>query len=302
MNTATAPRPPSKDERRAAFRRASWPERVAMHQAIAAAKAEAMEARRELGRRYLQRHAGALEVPFERAVAVANLAAETAAARAEGVALAKDRAAELNNGALEFPALAHDFAADSATIALAASPLIMAPVTRYCGMLPVLFNLFVTRAHTTELITTSAHLFHLDPEDVISFKVFIHLTEVDDDCGPFHALPADRSAEVIDKVGYVGIERITDEEMDRLVGWAAVVKVTGPPGTVAFADTTRCLHFGGRPRAPGKPVRDMIVFQYLLPTSLLFPVDGDAKHPRFLPHLEPTGDPEWDALIGARWT
>jgi len=39
-----------------------------------------------------------------------------------------------------------------------------------------------------------------------------------------------------------------------------------------------------------------------LPTSLLFPVDGDAKHPRFLPQFDATGDAHWDALIGARFT
>jgi len=80
------------------------------------------------------------------------------------------------------------------------------------------------------------------------------------------------------------------------------VKLTGPAGTVGLVDTTRCLHFGGRPRKPGKPVRDQLVFQYLLPTSLLFPVDGDAKHPRFLPQFDATGDAHWDALIGARFT
>ena len=41
-----------------------------------------------------------------------------------------------------------------------------------------------------------------------------------------------------------------------------------------------------------------LVFQYLLPTSLLFPIDGDAKHPRFLPQLDANGDQHWDALIG----
>jgi hypothetical protein len=81
-----------------------------------------------------------------------------------------------------------------------------------------------------------------------------------------------------------------------------VVKLTGSAGTVGFVDTTRCLHFGGRPRKAGKPVRDQLVFQYLLPTSLLFPIDGDMKHPRFLPQLEATGDARWDALIGACFT
>jgi hypothetical protein len=95
---------------------------------------------------------------------------------------------------------------------------------------------------------------------------------------------------------------LTDERIEALVGWDSVVKLTGPAGTVGLVDTTRCLHFGGRPRKPGKPVRDQLVFQYLLPTSLLFPVDGDAKHPRFLPQLDATDDAHWDALIGARFT
>jgi hypothetical protein len=179
---------------------------------------------------------------------------------------------------------------------------VLAPIVRYLGMMPILFNMFVTRAATTELQVTSAHLFHLDPEDVISFKVFVHLTDVDDDCGPFHALPADLSRPILAERDYRGVDRLTDEEIDRLVGWDKVVKVTGPAGTVAFADTTRCLHFGGRPRAAGKPLRDMLVYQYLLPTSLLFPIDGDGKQPRFFPQIVAGDDRNWNALFGLSHT
>lgn len=300
MEQAAVLAPPTKSQRTEAFRKASWAERVAMHEAIAAHKSAAIEARRAIGRRYLAEHDGACVVP-PGAVTFLDLAAETAAVRAEAIALTEGRASQASNGSLEFPVLAQDFRADSEGVRLGVSPLILAPIVRYCGMMPILFNMFVTRAATTELLQNSAHLFHLDPEDVISFKVFVHLTDVDDDCGPFHALPADRTQHILDTVGYHGIGRLTDAEVDRLVGWDAVVRVVGPAGTVAFADTTRCLHFGGRPRAPGKPLRDMLVYQYLLPTSLLFPIDGDGKQPRFFPQLEATGDETWDALIGARF-
>jgi hypothetical protein len=286
------------------YRHATWPEREAMHEAIAARKADAIASRIELGRRYLDAHsgAGAVDVSFERAVATLDLVDVTRSAREEAIAVAKGRASQHDSGSLHYPALAHDFAADSAAIRFAASPLILVPIVRYCGMLPVLFNFFVTRAYQDAINEQSAHHFHMDPEDTISFKVFVQLTEVDDDCGPFHALPANLTREVLDAVGYSGITFLTDERIEALVGWNSVVKLTGPAGTVGFVDTTRCLHFGGRPRNPGKPERDQLVFQYLLPTSLLFPVDGDAKHPRFLPQLEATGDAHWDALIGARFT
>jgi hypothetical protein len=158
--------------------------------------------------------------------------------------------------------------------------------------------MFVTRAHTNELLPYTAHRFHLDPEDTHSFKVFLHLTDVDEGCGPLHALPASLSATVLEAVDYRGVTYVDDERIAALVGWDSVVQVTGPPGTVALADTTRCLHFGGRPRAEGKPVRDMLVYQYLLPTSTLLE-DEHARH--FFPQLPFTGDDTWDALTGRRF-
>ncbi len=302
IQTETSPKAPSKDERMRVFRNGAWPEREAMHAAIAAYKSDAIRRRMELGRKYLAAHSGHIVVPFDRAASQLTLIAETEPARQEALRVSAGKAAQHNSGSLEYLAMAHDFAADSEVIRLATSPLFLAPITHYCGMLPVLFNLFVTRAYQTEYNTNSAHNFHLDPEDVISFKVFIHLTDVDEDCGPFHALPAYLTKKVLAAENYEGIRFIPDERVKELVGWDQVMRLIGPAGTVGLADTTRCLHFGGRPRKEGKPIRDMLVFQYLLPTSLLFPVDGDAKHPKFLPQLVPNGDAHWDALIGATLT
>lgn len=300
MNIET--RIPTKSERIEAYRSASWPHRLAMHDAIARHKSAAMSRRRELGTRYLARHPAGIVVSRELAVLAVTLEGETRAARQEAVDLAKDRKSQHDSGSLQYPVLAKDFPADSQAIRLALSPLLLVPITRYCGMLPVLFNMFVTRAYQTEMNDNSAHHFHLDPEDTISFKVFIHLTDVDSDCGPFHALPANLTERVLEAVDYRGINFISDEIIEKFVGLDSAVRFIGPPGSVALADTTRCLHFGGRPRAAGKPVRDMLVYQYLLPTSLLFPIDGDSKHPQFLPQLNAMGDEFWDALIGATLT
>ena len=288
--------------RLAEYRSITLADRVRTHEELAAQKSGALDARRAIGRDHLDRHPGGLVVPPERAVARVELIDETSAAREESCALAAGRTAEIDNVALEFPVLGHEFDAAGAAIALGTSPLVLAPVVRYLGMMPVLINMFVTRAHTTELVADSAHRFHLDPEDIRSFKVFVHLTDVDDECGPFHALPADLSENVLEAVDYRGITWLDDERVADLVGWESVVRVVGPPGTVALADTTRCLHFGGRPRSPGKPVREMLVFQYLLPTSTLLVGERAVSPRRFLPQLEATGEDWWDALIGATHT
>lgn len=285
--------------RRSAYGGRTYAEREATHAEIAAAKRDVLDARTELGRAYLAANPTDIVVPFERAVGRAQLVAETQAARDEATALNAGRRAKLHNVALEFPVLGHEFAADGPVIALGTQPLLLAPVVRYFGVMPILFNVFVTRAHQEELVEHSPHQFHVDPEDTISFKLFVHLTDVDADCGPFHALPADLSRKVFDDVDYRGVASVTDESVDELVGYDNVFRLLGPAGTVGLADTTRCLHFGGRPRAAGKPLREMLVYHYLLPTSLVFSGDDGVSPRRFLPQIEAAGDVTWDALIGA---
>lgn len=305
MVVATPPEqalPPINPERRAAFLAADWRERQAIHRAVARRKAQALEARRTLGRRYLERHPEGPTVPWDSGVLRLDLAEATRDAREEALALAAGREAQATNRSLEFTVLGRDFPAESAAAQLATSPLLLVPMVRYFGMLPVLFNVFVARAHTSEFIPSSSHMFHIDPEDVVSHKAFIHLTDVDADAGPLHVLPADRTGRVLEAVGYRGIDRVSDDTVARLAGPDAVLRFTGPPGTVTLADSSRCLHFGGRPRRPDKPMRYTLVFQYLLPTSFLFPIDGDCLPPRHLPNLLPRGDEHWDALIGARHT
>jgi hypothetical protein len=71
---------------------------------------------------------------------------------------------------------------------------------------------------------------------------------------------------------------------------------------IAFASRADHLHVLGHrwPRKLAKPVREMIVYQYLLPTSLL--VTGEAgPYRHFLTQLEATGDDKWDALLGHRF-
>ena len=101
-------RAPTKDERMRVYRAAiTWPEREAIHDAIAAYKHEAIAKRVELGKRYLEanRGAGAIDVPRERAVATLDLVEQTRAARDEAIATAKGRASQHDSGSLQYPAL-----------------------------------------------------------------------------------------------------------------------------------------------------------------------------------------------------
>lgn len=288
----------SQRERIEAFRNADVATRRAMHEAIAAIKVSELAQRRQLGEAFLQQHPPLVDIPWETGFAIRDAAEETRSACAESLALAHGRAAQADNRALEFPVLGRDFTVDSEAMAFVTTPAVLAPVIQYFGMVPVLFNLFVTRAHNLEVVDNSAHFFHIDPEDTLQMKVFLHLTPVDDDCGPLHALPAKFSGPILDGVCYKGIDRFTDEAIEDRCGSAQIRRFLGPPGTVIFADTTRCLHFGGRPRAPGKPLREMLLAQYLIPTSPLFPIGETRPQPMFMQHVPAGRGRLWDALFG----
>ena len=128
------------------------------------------------------------------------------------MSLGVDAPSSVDNQSLEFPVLGHQFAANGPVLSLATSPSTVAPLVTYFGMPPILFNIFVTRAHMTQLLPDTAHRFHFDPEDTITHKVFIHLTDVDDGCGPLHVMKADRSLSLMRQTGYREIERIDEDQ------------------------------------------------------------------------------------------
>src|SRR5438128_1329116 len=99
MGDATNTEDDARAARMAAYQKITIADRVARHEEIAARKADAMEARRALGRDYLARHPGGIFVAPERAVACVDLTKETAGAREESMRLCAGRAAEVNNGA-----------------------------------------------------------------------------------------------------------------------------------------------------------------------------------------------------------
>ena len=274
--------------------------RRALHAQTAALKAQALRRRRELAAPLLD---GPEVMSRLSGLGSQDLAGSplVQAARAEAYRLVEANGDKVQRakGSVQYLLENEAFESGSAAVKLACSPEILGPVARYLGMLPILLRIEMTRANATTLLPNSTHRFHLDPEDITQVKAFIHLTPVDPDCGPFTALPANLSDEVVEHVGYRE-GRLTDEEVDAIVGAGRAVQSIGPPGTVTFCDTSRCFHFGGRPAAPGKPKRDLLVIDYVLPTCAMLPrFAGDGKRPALMEHLGTRDDETWNALIGA---
>lgn len=124
---------------------------------------------------------------------------------------------------------------------------VLATAAHYFGRVPILSEVLLLWSGRNDTILKSQK-FHLDTEDYRQLKLFVHVFEVTSDCGPLTLLPADRSAEMCHRTGYVGGRhaRLSDEEIERAGGGGDTVRVLGPAGSGIFVDTSRCFHYGSR--------------------------------------------------------
>jgi hypothetical protein len=123
----------------------------------------------------------------------------------------------------------------------------------YVGMYTHLRYFNVWHNFTTRREAAHSQLWHYDHDDAFYvFKVFVLLSDVDEDSGPFtyargtHTKwTARREPEFVVKDGNAA--RSTDEQMAKIVPPERWLKGIGPKGTIIFADT-RGYHKGGYAR------------------------------------------------------
>ena len=135
---------------------------------------------------------------------------------------------------------------------------ILDTATRYLGAVPLLAgaNLWWSPPNTT---AAASQLFHTDNEDWRQLKVFINLFDTDEEHGPFTFLPAGVSEGICARTRYV-TGRLSDEQVFSGASERDLIRLTGAPGSGAFVDTSRCLHFGSRGNSADRLV---LAFQFM---------------------------------------
>lgn len=97
-----------------------------------------------------------------------------------------------------------------------------------------------------------SQLWHFDREDRYILKMFLYLDDVDEGTGPFTYAPGTHkkgSLNGLEPEYFIegGVQRTTDEQMNRVFPEEKWVKGIGKKGTIIFADT-RGFHKGGEAR------------------------------------------------------
>ena len=163
---------------------------------------------------------------------------------------------------------------DSAVLRFALRADVLAMVSRYLGVVPVLSTITVFHSDTTDGAPTSSQLYHCDGDDITQVKVFIYCSDVTPASGPLTVLDAKTTRQVQERTRYRFRDRLSDEKVRKAIGDATGHPILGPCGTTAFVDTSRCFHFGSR-IAPDAPPRLVTMVQYETPYSFVIASGGE---------------------------
>lgn len=181
----------------------------------------------------------------------------------------------------------------SGVIRFCTSDALVGLAARYLGEYPLIsgIQLLHSPESDNEKELLGSQKFHLDNIDTKQLKVFLNVSDVDFNNGPTSFLPTDKSREVIELLEYgseVGVERLEDSAVFKLVDEDAVITNIGSSGSLTAIDTCNCLHYGARhrlvsrtllmvqftsvARADARPFQDFSVFesQLSLPQRMLF--------------------------------
>lgn len=164
---------------------------------------------------------------------------------------------------------------DSPFVRFALSEPVVRRVTDYLGIVPLLAYADVWLSRYVPEPPRSSQLYHCDNAELSQVKVFVHCSHVTAASGPLTVIDAQRSHELMRRVGYRfgrGGNRIRDDEFRELAGPDRERPLEGPAGTVCFVDTSRCFHFGSRV-SEGAPPRLVAMFQYVSPSAFFLPPD-----------------------------
>ncbi|MBI3543829.1 MAG: phytanoyl-CoA dioxygenase family protein [Deltaproteobacteria bacterium] len=135
----------------------------------------------------------------------------------------------------------------------AMQPRILELARSYLGVTPQYFAQCLWMDIPTEADPVDTQKWHRDPDDFKCLKVFVQLSEVTPETGPFCYVPVEHSRKLYGQFGkfrrFDHRHRVSDEEMREYVPEKDWVTVTGPVGTVAFVDTASCFHRGLKPRS-----------------------------------------------------
>jgi hypothetical protein len=171
------------------------------------------------------------------------------------------------------------FTLDSPWLRMGVSDAQLGIVNAYRGLQTSMFYMdnWFTQPYAGQDQRIASQRWHRDPEEKHVVKVFLYLSDVDENAGPFEYLQDSQPGNRFGHLWPWGEEKAkpTDEEMESAAPGAARLTMTGPAGTVIFCDTSG-FHRGGFAKTTP---RVLSIWSYVSP-------DAEDRNHRFDVELE----------------
>jgi hypothetical protein len=119
-------------------------------------------------------------------------------------------------------------------------------VAGYLGGAPFLESVELLYSKPIEGAPVQSQLWHRDRTDAAIMKMFVYISDVGEENGPFVFLAKEQS----DRIPAHLPHYVTDERMKKYVALSEAVTVKGEAGTAFLIDTTNCYHLGSRCKQP----------------------------------------------------
>jgi ectoine hydroxylase-related dioxygenase (phytanoyl-CoA dioxygenase family) len=129
-------------------------------------------------------------------------------------------------------------------------PFVLAVASNYLKTTPIHINTAVwasyPNSNETIMLSKNAQMYHQDKDAINFLKVFVYLTDVDEEAGPHKFIKGSHKKELVHH-GKIFHERVDDAFAINIYGGDSIVKVLGEAGSVIFGDTS-CVHKGQAPK------------------------------------------------------
>jgi hypothetical protein len=159
---------------------------------------------------------------------------------------------------------------------VANAPHILEVVERYLGCKPTIGYVAAWWSLKGHAQGEHAELFHRDVDDWRFLKLFVYLTDVDDEAGPHAFVSGSQSVAKLLRIG-----RYADDQVIEVFGPDAIRYFRGPRGT-AFLEDTFGLHKGSPPKYRNRLVLQVVYSLGELPYGPRRPFDTAALPPSVL--------------------
>lgn len=170
---------------------------------------------------------------------------------------------------------------------------VIAAISNYLGMVPILNKVDIWYSKPSAELSNS-QLHHCDFESHIQLKLFVAISDVEQASGPLTVVDAKNSEIIRQSIKYRFGQKIEDAVIEKYVPAEAQHRGIGKKGTMIFADTSQCFHYGSRVETDDKH-RVVAMYQFLRPQSFGLSLDYRKNSP--FHHLATPDMPQYQRLF-----